>query len=206
MKRLVLLFGVLISLSAMARAGDQTQDVVHAGEKDWSDGGALELELMSGAVAGQIGQKKTSYSYTDTELRLGYMLYSPRGSGFLRGNTELMANAGGGGIFHGPGDAYGTVGGLLRYNFIQPSARFVPYFQGGAAAFISDIAESHVQRDIGGTFEADLRAAAGTRLFICRGWSLNGEFFFDHVSNGGTQRRNVGINALGGLLGVSRSF
>ncbi len=95
---------------------------------------------------------------------------------------------------------------MLRYNFVQPSARFVPYLQGGAAAFVSDISESKRQKDIGGTFEADLRAGVGSGFLICRGWSLNSELFFEHISNAGTQTRNVGINALGGLLGVSRSF
>ncbi|MGI9114221.1 MAG: acyloxyacyl hydrolase [Chthoniobacterales bacterium] len=63
-----------------------------------------------------------------------------------------------------------------------------------------------MQEDIGGTFEAGLRAGVGTRFLICRGWSLDTELFFEQISNAGTQTRNVGINPLGGLLGISRSF
>jgi len=62
------------------------------------------------------------------------------------------------------------------------------------------------QLDIGGTFEADLNSAAGLKFLVSRHWSLNAEVFFEHVSNADTQPRNVGINALGGLLGISRSF
>ena len=166
----------------------------------------MELELMSGVVGAPIVGNHISYHYTDTELRLGWMLYSPHGSGFLRGNLELLGSVGGGGIFEGPGSIFGSVGGILRYNFVQPSARLVPYFQGGAGAFISDISENKKQEDVGGTVEADLKAGVGAKFLICRGWSLNSELFFEHVSNADTQTRNVGINALGGLLGFSRSF
>jgi hypothetical protein len=177
-----------------------------APEPDWFRGGTMELELMTGVVGAPIVGNHISYHYTDTELRLGWMLYSPKGTGFLRGNLELLASAGGGGIFEGLGSVFGTLGAILRYNFVQPSARFVPYIQGGAAAFASDISENKRQEDIGGTFEADLNAGIGTRFFICRGWSLNTELFFEHISNADTETRNVGINALGGLLGISRSF
>ncbi len=207
MKRFLILAAIVAFLPAALRAGDSFQnDLTAVPRKGWFDGGNIELELMSGVVGAPIVGDHTSYHYTDTELRLGWMLYSPHWSGFLRGNLELLANIGGGGVFEGPGSAFGSVGGMLRYNFVQPSARVVPYFQGGAGAFISNISDNRRQEDVGGTIEADLRAGVGTKFFICHGWSLDAEIFFEHVSNADTQTRNVGINALGGLVGISRSF
>jgi lipid A 3-O-deacylase len=206
MKPWFLLLATFISSSAIMRGGDEQHSVAVAQSKDWFDSGAMEVELMTGVVGAPIVGDHISYHYTDTELRLGWMLTSPRGSGFLRGNLELLANAGGGGIFEGPGSVFGSAGAMLRYNFVQPGARLMPYFQGGAGAFVSDISENTRQEDIGGTFEADLKAAIGTKFFICRNWSLNTELFFEHVSNADTQTRNVGINALGGLFGISRHF
>jgi Lipid A 3-O-deacylase (PagL) len=206
MKRLLLLLAILPGLFTTAHAGNNAQPLPLAPTHDRFDAGAVELEPMSGVAGAPIVGNRISYHYAVTELRLGWMLYSPRGNGILRGNIELLAQLGGGGIFEGPGSEFGTAGALLRYNFVQPSARFVPYIQGGAAAFVSDISENTKQEDVGGTFEADLRAGIGTRFLICRGWSLNTEIFFEHVSNAGTETRNVGINALGGLFGVSRSF
>jgi hypothetical protein len=206
MKRWLLLLATLISSSAIVRGGDEELSVAVAQSRGWFDRASFELELMSGLVGAPIAGDHISYHYTDTELRLGWMLYSPRGSGYLRGNLELLANTGGGGMFEGPGSVFGSAGAMLRYNFIQPGARFVPYFQGGACAFVSDIYENKRQEDIGGRFEADLKPAVGTRFFICRDWSLNSELFFEHISNAGTQARNVGINGLGGLLGISRHF
>ena len=39
-----------------------------------------------------------------------------------------------------------------------------------------------------------------------RDWSLNAEGIYQHVSNANTSDRNVGLNALVGLLGFSRAF
>lgn len=206
MKRTFLFSILLLGVGPIARGGQNSPTMQTAESRDWFDRGAFELQLMSGVAGSPIVGNRFSYHYTDTELRLGWMLCSPHGSGLLRGNIELLGEIGGGGIFEGSGSMLGTAGALLRYNFVQPGARFAPYIQGGAAAFVSDISENKRQQDIGGTFEADLRAGVGTRFFICRGWSVDSELFFEHISNAGTETRNVGINALGGLLGVSRSF
>jgi hypothetical protein len=206
MKWPLLLLLIIVSFSTVVRGGDYSPSVAVTHDKDRFDGGTTELELMSGLVGAPIGGDRIGYRYTDSELRLGWMLCSPHGSDLLRGNFELLASAAGGAIYDGPGDAFGSIGALLRYNFVQHSAPLIPYFQIGAAAFISDISHNHGQRDIGGTFEADLKAAVGTRLLISYNWSVNVEFFFEHISNAETQSRNVGINALGGLLGISRSF
>jgi hypothetical protein len=206
MKCSVLSLTIVFGLFTTVHAGIDAQPLAAAPTNDRFDRGGFELELMSGAACSPVVGNRISYHYADTELRFGWMLCSPHGSGLLRGNLEVLAELGGGGIFEGPGSEFGTAGALLRYNFVQPSARFVPYIQGGAAAFVSDISQDKTQEDVGGTFEADLRAGIGTRFLICPGWSLNTELFFEHISNGDTETRNVGINALGGLLGVSRSF
>jgi Lipid A 3-O-deacylase (PagL) len=206
MKRSLLFALVLATLCGVARAGETPPAAATMTQsKGFFEGGAFELELMTGA-AWSLQSSHTSYAYTDTELRLGWMLYSPAGPSLLRGNLEILGAIGGGGIFQGPGSVYGAAGGILRYNFVQPAARLAPYFQIGASAFASDIARDPKQLDIGGTFEADLNSAVGLKLLLCRSWSFNTEFFFEHVSNANTQPRNVGINALGGLLGFSRSF
>jgi opacity protein-like surface antigen len=206
MKRLLLFVPIIVSFSAVVRGGDHSPSTAVTQNKDWFDGGTIELELMSGVVGAPISGDHISYHYTDSELRLGWMLYSARGSGVFRGNLELLASAAGGGIFEGPGNVFGSLGAILRYNFVQAGARIVPYFQIGAGTFISDISENKAQEDIGDTFEADLKAGAGARFLISRNWSLNSELFFEHISNADTQTRNVGINALGGLVGISRLF
>jgi Lipid A 3-O-deacylase (PagL) len=206
MKRPLLLLSIIVSLSTSVRGGDRTADIAITENRDWFDAGAIEMSVMTGVVGAPIAGDHIGYHYSDSELRLGWMLYSPKGCGLFRGNLEFMASAGGGGIYDGPGNVFGALGLILRYNFVQTGARFVPYFQVGAGTFISDISHNKEQEDIGGTFEADLRAGIGTRFLIGRNWSFNTELFFEHISNADTETRNVGINALGGLLGISRSF
>jgi lipid A 3-O-deacylase len=206
MKQLVLAAAITV-FSIPAQAGEivpMPAPVTQAG--DWFGTNRFEFELMTGLAGAPISGSHIGYHYTDSELRLGWILYAPRSSGWLRGNVELLGSIGGGAVYDGPGSKFAINDFFLRYNFIQPQARLIPYFQIGAGTFISDIAENHLQEDIGGTFEADLRAAVGAKYVICPGWSLNSELFFEHISNAGTQTRNVGINALGGLLGFSRSF
>jgi hypothetical protein len=208
MKKLFLLAFLAFGSARLVYGGTETPAVSQYTEtnQDWFEGRSFELELMTGVVGAPISGDHISYHFTDTQLRLGWMLYTPRWSGLMRGNLELLLSAGGGVIFEGPGDGFGSVGVILRYNFVQPSARIIPYGQIGIGTFISDISEDKQQEDIGSTFEADLKVGIGTRVLISRDWSFNLELYFDHISNAGAEDRNVGINALGGLVGLSRSF
>ncbi len=90
---------------------------------------------------------------------------------------------------------------LLRYNFIQPGSRLIPYFQIGGGGLHSDAAEDHSQRLIGSSFEFILEADLGARVLLNDRWSLLLEGTFQHISNADTASRNVGVNALGGRIG-----
>src|SRR5450432_1199357 len=82
-------------------------------------------------------------------LRLGRMLNDPHFTGFSRGNSELLLEAFGGPVYHGPGNL--LVGGALdyRYNFVQPGSKFVPFFQVGAGGLYNDIYRYQQQRLVG---------------------------------------------------------
>ncbi|MGI8956682.1 MAG: hypothetical protein ACR2II_07190 [Chthoniobacterales bacterium] len=62
-------------------------------------------------------------------LRFGLMQSNPRGSGFFAGNYELLAEVFGAPIFQGMGDITAGATMFIRYNFIQPGARVVPYMR-----------------------------------------------------------------------------
>ncbi len=102
---------------------------------------------------------------------------------------------------YGPGNY--LVGGsiLFRYNFVQPGSRLIPYLQAGGGGLHSDAAEIPSQRIIGSDFEFLLEADLGFRFLLNDRWSLLAEGTFQHISNGDTAARNVGVNALGGRLG-----
>lgn len=167
--------------------------------------GTFSLEIMGGAYD-SFGGRRIGYTLSDTQLRLGYMLNTPTSTRWWGGNYELLAAVGGGAVFDGPGDGYGTFIVHLRYNFARRGARLIPYVQTGLGFFVSDIARSRAQADIGRTVEFDIQDEAGLRYLLSSHWSLQAEVSYRHVSNAGTADRNVGINAVGALLGLSRSF
>lgn len=134
------------------------------------------------------------------------MLNSPSDASIFSGNFEALLGLGGGAVIFGPGTALGNADLFLRYNFVQSRSRVVPYFQLGAGLFVSDAARDESQRNIGRTLEATLQTSLGLSILITPKWSCELEGNFQHISNANTADRNVGVNALGGLLGVTRSF
>ncbi len=172
------------------------------------DGGMREFQISAGAFfsLNNGGEKRPTINDVDGSLRLGWMLYSPKGDGFLRGNCELLIEAFGAGIVEGPGSGMGGATLLFRYNFVQPQARWVPYFQVGAGGVYNDIHEDQQQRLIGRSFEFNLQAGVGLRYLCSERCAIFAEFDYRHISNADTADRNLGLNSLGGLLGASIFF
>lgn len=206
---------ILLSATAAAHAGTELRASASdsKAEKEvvpeWSafDKGRIELELGAGAF----GSIKTtgSASKPDTgfvigQVRLGYMLYSPTGPGILRGNFEAMVEAYGAGIYTGPGDQIYGAGIILRYNFVQPNARIVPFAQLMFGGAYSDAAnDDSAQRLMGSDFLFSFGGEIGLRCMLTPRLSLIGGVEYRHLSNADTAERNVGLNALGGTIGLT---
>jgi len=206
---------VLVPLFALnARAGTSNFDVnveVRPASEARFEQGHFEFSLVNGAVFSPVGfdifpRSGTSFDYTQTELRAGWMLNSPYDAGILRGNFEILLGLGGGGVIYGPGTVLANGDLFIRYNFVQRHAIIVPYWQLGAGLVVSDAARDESQSNIGKTLEFGLQTSLGFRILLNAHWSLDLEGVYQHISNANTGDRNVGVNALGGLVGVTRSF
>jgi hypothetical protein len=167
----------------------------------------MEVEISGGAF-GSIGTKGTpkrpDVGYAIGEIRAGWMVTTPSGDGFLRGNLEILAGVFGGGIFCGPGD--GLVGADLyfRYNFVQPESKIVPFIQVGGGGVYSDAAnDDPVQRNIGSDWSFVLEAEIGIRYHLKKNLAITTGVEYRHISNASTADRNQGLNSLGGLIGIS---
>lgn len=211
MKRLALLPLTLLALAvASAQAGvethaDKTVTVVETP----FDKGKMELQLSLGyfGLLNADEPARPQLDDIDGSLRLGWMLSTPAGDGCFRGNTEFLIEAYGAGIIEGPGSylAGATLG--LRYNFVQPGATIVPYFQLQAGGVYSDAAGTdQTQRILGSDFSFHLGGAVGVRFFTSERSSISLEANFRHLSNASTSARNYGANSLGGFLGFSWFF
>ncbi len=138
--------------------------------------------------------------------RVGWMLSDVSGDGFFRGNLEFLIEASASGIVDGPGDVLASGVILLRYNFVQPDSKWVPYFQLGGGGTYSDMHEDESQRLLGSEWSFNLQAGLGIRYLCSDRCAVFLEANYRHVSNADTNDRNVGINQVGGVLGVSLFF
>jgi lipid A 3-O-deacylase len=169
------------------------------------DKGRLELQIGVGGF--------TSFQNSDRErpqiddiggtLLGAWMLSDPAGSGWSRGNYEFGLRLFGSGVVTGPGSliAGGTL--VLRRNFIQPGARWVPYAQIEAGGLYNDIHRDPTQRAIGQAFEFQIGAGFGLRWLVDERWAIFAEANYRHISNANLASRNHGTNAIGGYVGAS---
>jgi len=170
--------------------------------------GATEVEALGGYFhSPAFGGHRPQFDYSGGDIRYGDIL-SPIffDNSFLRGNVEFLADIFTHDVVKGSGNYIAGASLLFRYNFIQPGSHLIPYLQLGGGGLHSDAAEDQTQRLIGSNFEFTLQADLGLRYLINDRWSLLAEGGFQHISNADTAARNVGVNAIGGRLGVSWAY
>ena len=170
--------------------------------------GAYEVQLAEGFEFSlqHTHARVPNFDYELTVIRAGYMLDTPHGSNFLRGNDEFLLEVEGGPVLCSYGSALGGLSIMYRRNFLSPGAKVVPYLNLGAGGIYSDAYHQKVQQSLGGKFEFDLQVSAGAHFRLSKRWSLDAEFAYRHFSDAFITERNLGVNAVGGVLGVSRAF
>jgi hypothetical protein len=196
-------FGIVICWVTPCRAADSGLTLQQRFDK-----GTTEVQVLSGAFfsidAGNSTKPTTNFAFES--VRCGIMLGGAGGAGFFRGNAEFLMEAVGGQVFAGPGSGFIGLDLMIRYNFVQPRARVIPYCQVGAGGAYNDIASTQTQSLVGSEYEFSLQAGLGIRFLLADRVSLMIEQNGFHLSNAGLAERNHGLNTLGGLLGVSVSF
>lgn len=142
----------------------------------------------------------------DATARFGWMLTDPKGPSILRGNFEALVELFGGGFVRGPADMLAGASVLLRYNYVQPNARFVPYVQVGLGGAYSDASKEYPQRELGAPVSFNLQAGFGARYLCTDKVSIFLEVDYRHLSNASLADRNVGLNSGGFWSGLGFMF
>ncbi len=170
--------------------------------------GTRELQIGAGAFFSlhNRSEQRPTNNDADLSVRLGWMISTPDGDGFFRGNHELLVEAFGAFVFQGPGDGLGGLTLFLRRNFVQPDSRIVPYLQFGAGVLLNDIHDDPRQRRVGQAFEFSLQGGLGVRYLCSERCAVFLEGTYCHISNANLSDRNFGLNSWGGLLGASYFF
>jgi len=154
-----------------------------------------------------IGPWISNFDYVPVTVRRGWMLNSPQSEdSLLRGNVEFLIDVTAAKITSNYGSAFAGPSFFLRYNFVQPDWTCVPYLQAGGGCIITDASSDKTQLAIGQSFEFIMHAQAGLKYFISSNWSFDIEGGYQHISNGNTAERNAGVNALGGMIGLTYYF
>jgi hypothetical protein len=170
---------------------------------DFITGGQADFLLTEGFYNSSFipSPRKPIFAFAETDLQFGYML-PIIGKSFYRGNFEGLVDLF---AWASTREQSGVLGGGalgLHYNFIQPGWRFVPYLGLSLGLSGNNLYEDQNQRIIGGPFAFVLQAKTGARFFIRKNWGLILEGGFEHVSNLDIYQRNVGLNQVGGRLGM----
>lgn len=150
-----------------------------------------------------------NYELVPVAMILRWQLYNPRGPSLLRGNTEFAFGAEYLGIPRGPESMYtGPLIGL-RYNFVQPNTRVVPYLELRGGLGYTDAAGpwqvAHGLQDTGQgqKFTFTFSMGSGIRYDFSDRYSVSLAVSFRHISNmymSEPKYYNHGINVVGGLL------
>lgn len=201
MKRSLCVVFTFVLLITVARAGSETASTRMTEDLDAP---RFEISAESAYLMGIIGNPN-SYEI-GAQFITGRMRWGPaRTDGWLRGFNQvyflLMAEP----IFRGPEDYYYGISTGLRYNFVRPGARLIPYVSGGVGAGFID-SHANVSGAQGQDFTFNILTAAGIAYKINDHWKANLGVLYQHLSNGGQTDPNPSLNLLGPQVGINFSF
>jgi hypothetical protein len=125
--------------------------------------------------------------------------------GFFRGYNQAYFSLLAEPIIRGIENHYFGMNLGLRYNFVRPGSRFVPYFSGGVGLGGID---SHPEQSgaQGQDFTFNILSAAGVSYQFSDRFSGQVGLLYQHFSNAGLTDPNPSLNLFGPQVGFSLSF
>jgi hypothetical protein len=160
------------------------------------------LQVISGySFKSGVGPTVPRFDYVPITARFGWYLTDPIAPGaisFLLGSTTGIVTQSFGNYFSGPSFGF-------RYER-RPDRDLVPYFQIGSGIAFNDGFRDRTQRAIGSNFEFCDQFEGGLRWRVASNWSLDMEVAYMHISNAGFASRNLGVNNLGIMAGLTYNF
>jgi len=160
--------------------------------------GGRELQIWTGGGHGVKGSASDIGIWT-AGGRYGWILTSPRGPGFLRGNFEYAVDVVPFfWIFQPGGAAYGVAIEplALKWN-LNPHGRYVPYVDVDGGVLLTN------RQTPPGTSRTNFTSSAAAGMHVLRkkfNWSA--EIRYVHISNAGISSINPGMNTLQVRIGL----
>lgn len=161
---------------------------------------ASETAYMLGVIANP-NSYEIGAQFITARWRLGRVFPD----GFFRGYHQFYATAMAEPIFRGPENHYFGISIGLRYNFLHPESRFMPYVSGGVGLGWID-SHADIYGAQGQDFTFNILSALGVAYRINPHWSASLGLVYQHLSNGGQTDPNPSLNLLGPQIGATCSF
>lgn len=202
MKALRLCFACAVLLAcSQTFAGVEPPPVVTATEE--FNPQRFEFAIESGYLFGAINPP-TSYEigaeFLTARIRWGVVHDT-----WLRGYNQFYVSAMAEPIFRGIENHYFGFDLGMRYNFVRPGSRFVPYISGGVGAGWID-SHPEIPGGQGQDFTFNILSAAGVSYSVNDHWKINVGALYEHLSNGGQTDPNPSLNLFGPQVGMNYSF
>ena len=124
---------------------------------------------------------------------------------WLRGYNQFYFSAVAEPILEGIENRYFGLNFGLRYNFVRPGSRLIPYFSGGLGLGWID-SHANIPGGQGQDFTFNILTAAGVSYQINERWNVSAGILYQHLSNGGQTDPNPSLNLLGPQIGLNYSF
>ena len=153
-----------------------------------------------------------NYTLVPLDFSIRWHLYDICGPSILRGNTDFSFAGSYTVVEKGPESRYIAVVAGLRYNFIQPNWRLIPYLElRGGMGFTNaqqpdEVAEHQPAIGQGQDFTFNFMMGAGVRYNFNPTYSVSVGINYMHVSNmylSEPKYYNHGINVLGPCFGLN---
>lgn len=124
---------------------------------------------------------------------------------WMRGYNQVYVTAMGEPVIRGIENHYFGANIGMRYNFVHPYWRLVPYISGGVGAGGIDSRPS-VRGGQGQDFTFNILTAVGVSYEINKQWKASAGVLYQHLSNGGQTDPNPSLNLIGPQIGLTYSF
>jgi hypothetical protein len=164
----------------------------------------LEVAVESAYLLGFINSPH-SYEIGAEFLTARVRWGAVQSDGWLRGYNQFYVSAVAEPIFRGIENHYFGINFGMRYNFVRPGSRLVPYISGGLGLGWID-SRPNIPGAQGQDFTFNILTAAGISYKMNDHWKLNTGILYQHLSNGGQTDPNPSLNLLGPQVAVSYSF
>jgi hypothetical protein len=198
----------VIAARALARADDPGQG---GGEgrsslrpEEGFQSGTWHLGLMGGySILHKVFQDRiANVHFAPLLLQIGYTVTDVHGPFPVRGSLELLLEP----TFMittSPSTTFGEGASvLLRYNFVT-GTRWVPFFDLGVGILHWNL---RLPDFLGTQFNFTVQGGPGLHYFATDHLAITGQVRLHHISNGGIETPNIGVNSSVYLLGVSYFF